>query len=154
MRNAPASPPAKTPEILLVDDNRQGLIARKSVLQELGYNISTATSGDEALELFSKQNFDVVVTDFKMPRMDGIELIKRIRSGHAGTRIILLSGFVEPLGLTEESTGADVVIVKSAGEVGQLTRSVKRMLSLGPARKPAGSAGGGTVRRRGDTAAR
>jgi CheY-like chemotaxis protein len=55
------------------------LIARKSLLQELGYNISTATGGDEALELFSKQNFDVVVTDFKMPRMDGIELIKRIR---------------------------------------------------------------------------
>jgi hypothetical protein len=47
---------------------------------------------------------------------------------------------VEPLGLTEQSTGADVVIVKSAGEVGQLTRSVKRMLSQPPARKPAASA--------------
>ena len=140
MRQAPAPPPAKIPEILLVDDNRQGLIARKSLLQELGYNISTATSGDEALELFSKQNFDVVVTDFKMPRMDGLELIKRIRSAQTGTRIILLSGFVEPLGLTEQSTGADVVIVKSAGEVGQLMRSVKRLLSQPPARKPAGSA--------------
>ena len=140
MRHAPAPPPAKTPEILLVDDNRQGLIARKSLLQELGYNIFTATSGDEALELLSKHNFDVVVTDFKMPRMDGVELIKRIRSAQAGARIILLSGFVEPLGLTEQSTGADVVIVKSAGEVGQLTRSVRRLLSEPPARKPAGSA--------------
>jgi len=123
MRHAPAPPPARTPEILLVDDNRQGLIARKSLLQELGYNVSTATNGEEALELFSQQNFDVVVTDFKMPRMDGIELIKRIRGAQAGVRIILLSGFVEPLGLTEQSTGADVVIVKSAGEVGQLTRA-------------------------------
>jgi CheY-like chemotaxis protein len=140
MRQAPAAPPAKIPEILLVDDNRQGLIARKSLLQELGYNISTATGGDEALELFTKQNFDVVVTDFKMARMDGVELIKRIRGAHAGVRIILLSGFVEPLGLTEQSTGADVVIVKSAGEVGLLTRSVKRLLSQTPARKPAGSA--------------
>jgi CheY-like chemotaxis protein len=140
MRHAPAPPPARTPEILLVDDNRQGLIARKSLLQELGYNVSTATNGEEALELFSQQNFDVVVTDFKMPRMDGIELIKRIRGAQAGVRIILLSGFVEPLGLTEQSTGADVVIVKSAGEVGQLTRSVKRMLSQPPARKPAASA--------------
>jgi CheY-like chemotaxis protein len=139
MRHVPAPLPAKTPEILLVDDNRQGLIARKSLLQELGYNISTATNGDEALELFSTQNFDVVVTDFKMPRMDGIELIKRIRSTQSNVRIILLSGFVEPLGLTEQSTGADVVIVKSAGEVGQLTRSVKRMLAQ-PARKPAASA--------------
>src|SRR5580704_13925384 len=140
MRHAPAALPVKTPEVLLVDDNRQGLIARRSLLQELGYNISTATSGDEALELFSKQNFDVVVTDYKMPRMNGVELIKRIRGAQSGVRIILLSGFVEPLGLTEQSTGADVVIVKSAGEVGQLTRSVKRLLSQAPARKPAGSA--------------
>jgi CheY-like chemotaxis protein len=140
MRHAPAAPPAKIPEILLVDDNRQGLIARKSLLQELGYKITTATNGDEALELFSRQTFDVVITDFKMPRMDGVELIKRIRTSQAGARIILLSGFVEPLGLTEQSTGADVVIAKSAGEVGQLTRSVKRMLSQPPARKPASSA--------------
>ena len=139
MRNVPAPLPAKTPAILLVDDNRQGLIARKSVLQELGYTIWTATSGDEALELLSRHNFDVVVTDFKMPRMDGVELIKRIRGAQAGARIILLSGFVEPLGLTEASTGADVVIVKSSGEVGHLTRSVKRLLSQ-PARKPAVSA--------------
>ena len=75
-----------------------------------------------------------------MPHMDGIELIKHIRKAQSGTRIILLSGFVEPLGLTEQSTGADVVIVKSAGEVGQLTRSVKRLLSQSPARKPAASA--------------
>src|ERR1700690_4018257 len=102
MRHAPAPSPAKTPEILLVDDNRQGLIARRSLLQELGYNISTATTGDEALELLSRQTFDLVVTDFKMPRMDGIELIKRIRSVDASARIILLSGFVEPLGLTEQ----------------------------------------------------
>jgi CheY-like chemotaxis protein len=128
MRHVPAAP-QKIAQILLVDDNRQGLIARKSLLEELGYKISTATNGDEALELFSQQNFDVVVTDFKMPRMDGIELIKRIRGMHAAARIILLSGFVEPLGLTVESTGADVVILKSAGEVGQLTRSVKRLLS-------------------------
>jgi CheY-like chemotaxis protein len=140
MKHASGPPTAKIAEILLVDDNRQGLIARKSLLQELGYHITTAVNGEEAWELFSTQNFDVVVTDYKMPRMDGVELIKRIRQEHAGTRIILLSGFVEPLGLTEQSTGADVVIVKSAGEVGQLTRSVKRLVNQPPARKPAASA--------------
>jgi len=140
MRHVPSSPPVKTPEILLVDDNRQGLIARKSLLQELGYRISTATGGDEALELIAKQNFDVVVTDFRMPRMDGIELIRHIRAAQAHVRVILLSGFVEPLGLTEQSTGADVVITKSSGECAQLTRSVKRLLNQPPARKPAASA--------------
>ena len=140
MRRTWAAPPEKTPEILLVDDNREGLIARKSLLQELGYIIRTATGGEEALELFSREKFDVVVTDFKMPSMDGIELIQRIRDLEPEARIILLSGFVEPLGLCEESTGADVVISKTAGEVGYLTRSVKRLLSQPPARKPPASA--------------
>ena len=140
MRRTWSGPPEKTPEILLVDDNRQGLIARKSLLQELGYIIRTATGGEEALELFSTQKFDVVVTDFKMPSMDGIELIQRIRDLEPEARIILLSGFVEPLGLCEESTGADVVISNTAGEVGYLTRSVKRLLSQPPARKPPASA--------------
>jgi CheY-like chemotaxis protein len=139
MRQAPAPALQRTVEILLVDDNRQGLIARKSLLQELGYNVTTAASGDEALALYPKQKFDLVVTDFKMPRMNGDELIRRIRSLDAGARIILLSGFVEPLGLNEQTTGADVVIAKSAGEVGHLTRSVKRLLAQ-PARKPAASA--------------
>jgi CheY-like chemotaxis protein len=138
MRQAPVRAPERIPEILLVDDNRQGLIARKSLLQELGYSITTATSGDEALALLPKQQFDVIVTDYKMPRMNGVELIKKVRSVDAGARIILLSGFVEPLGLTEQTTGADVVIAKSAGEVGHLTRSVKRLLNQ-PARKPAAS---------------
>jgi len=138
MRQAPAPLP-RSADILLVDDNRQGLIARRSLLQELGYNVTTAMSGDEALEVFPKQKFDVIVTDYKMPRMNGVELIKRIRSLDANARIILLSGFVEPLGLNEQTTGADVVIAKSAGEVGQLTRSVKRLLTQ-PARKPAASA--------------
>jgi len=138
MRQPPATQPPKTPEILLVDDNRQGLIARKSLLQELGYSIRTATSGEEALELFSRQKFDIVVTDFKMPRMNGIELIRRVRGSQADARIILLSGFVEPLGLSEQTTGADVVIAKSAGEVAQLIRSVKRLLNR-PAKKPPAS---------------
>ncbi len=138
MRQLPATQPPKTPEILLVDDNRQGLIARKSLLQELGYSIRTATSGEEALELLSERKFDIVVTDFKMPRMNGIELIRRIRGTQADMRIILLSGFVEPLGLSEQCTGADAVIAKSAGEVGQLVRAVKRLLNR-PAKNPPAS---------------
>jgi CheY-like chemotaxis protein len=138
MRQALAMQPPKTPDILLVDDNRHGLVARKSLLQELGYTICTATSGEEALEIFSKQKFDIIITDYRMPRMDGIELIRRIRSSQADARIILLSGFVEPLGLSEQSTGADVVIAKSSGEISVLLRSVKRLLNR-PARKPPAS---------------
>lgn len=134
MRTPHAPQPDKTAEILLVDDNRQGLIARKSLLQELGYSVRTAAGAEEALELLAQHKFDVVVTDYKMPRMNGVELIRRIRAAQPAAGVILLSGYVEPLGLSEKDTGADVVIPKSAGEVGHLTRAVKRLLNRPPAR--------------------
>jgi CheY-like chemotaxis protein len=125
--------------ILLVDDNNHGLIARRAVLEELGYTIFTAENGEEALELYANQKFDLVVTDFRMPKMNGVELIQKIRMSDAEARIIMLSGFVEPLGLDEHSTGADVVISKSSGEVANLLRSVSRLLARRVARKPPAS---------------
>lgn len=125
--------------ILLVDDNQHGLIARKTVLEELGYRITTAADGEEALERMQASRFDVVVTDFRMPKMGGIELIRRIRETEPAMQVILLSGFVEPLGLTEQSTGADVVLSKNAGEVRNLVRSVDKLVSRRIPRKPAAS---------------
>lgn len=123
-------------DILLVDDNRHGLIARRTVLEELGYHIVTATSAEEAMELFSNATYDLVITDYKMAAMTGVDLIRNIRMHSPGTRTILLSAFVEPMGLDEDSTGADVVISKNAGEVGNLIRSVNRLLNRKIPRKP------------------
>jgi CheY-like chemotaxis protein len=127
-----------TPNVLLVDDNRDGLLVRRSLLEEIGCCVSIAINGEEGLKLFQADKFDVVVTDYRMPRMNGGELIQRIRALEPGARIILLSGFVEPLGLTEQNTGADAVLIKSANEPAQLVRTVKRLVNR-PVRKPPGS---------------
>jgi CheY-like chemotaxis protein len=134
-----------TPRILLVDDNANGLKARKMVLEELGYGIVTASNGYDALERFSPQKFDLVVTDYKMPRMDGLELIVHLRKLAPELPIVLISGFVDSMGLNEENTQADAVIQKSANEVSHLSRAVARLLRQQvsrqkPARKPAGAA--------------
>jgi CheY-like chemotaxis protein len=127
--------------ILLVDDNANGLSARKSVLDELGHKTTAASSGAEALELFASHKFDLVITDYKMPRMNGIELIGQLREQTPEVPIILISGFVDALGMSEASTGADVVIQKSANEVSHLVRSVGRLLRRVPERKNPGSQG-------------
>ncbi|MEO8596633.1 MAG: response regulator [Candidatus Solibacter sp.] len=129
---------SSTPNILLVDDNRDGLLVRRSLLEEIGCCVQIALSAEEGLSLYQATKFDVVVTDYRMPRMNGAELIQRIRLLDPNARIILLSGFVEPLGLTEQNTGADAVISKSAHEPAHLTRSVKRLINRG-LRKPPGS---------------
>jgi len=108
MANSPSQNPCG--RILLVDDNALGLAARRSVLQELGHKVQTSGSAAEALELCGKHAFDVVVTDYKMPKMNGIELIGRLRKSHPAIAVILISGFTDTLGLDEASTGADVVL--------------------------------------------
>ena len=132
--------------ILLVDDNKLGLTARKCVLEELGHRIATAANGADALEQFTNAKFDLVVTDYKMPRMDGLEFIVRLRKIAPECPVILISGFVDSLGLSEENTGADVVIQKSANEVSHMVRSVARLLRKKPVKKPAGSEGPAAVR--------
>lgn len=131
------STPSNPARILLVDDNANGLAARKSVLQELGHRITTASCGATALEQLGAQKFDLVVTDYKMPRMDGLELIRRLRKQAPELPIILISGYTDALGLNEDSTGADAVLQKSANEVSHLVRAVNRLLRRKPmAKKP------------------
>lgn len=120
----------------MVDDNEHGLIARKTVLHQNGYDSCTATSAEAGLELLRDRQFDLVVTDYKMGGMDGIAFIAHLRVRCPGTPVILLSGFVEPLGLDELSTGADAVLPKCSNEAASLVRTVKRLLSRRTTRKP------------------
>src|SRR6202158_3545066 len=96
MKTSPA--PLSGAILLLVDDNPHGLIARRTVLEELGYVVHTCSCGDEGLKLLTSNKVDLVITDFRMPNMDGVELIARMRQLRNDLPIILLSGFVEPLG--------------------------------------------------------
>ena len=132
------SAPASIPHVLLVDDNCDGLLVRRSLLEEAGCTVQIARSGEEGLTLFHAGKFDVIVTDFRMPGMDGVEVIKHIRAVDPNARVILLSGFVEPLGLNEENTGADAVVAKSSHEPTNLVRAVKRLVNR-TCRKPPAS---------------
>ena len=66
---------------------------------------------------------DIVVTDYRMKHLDGLEFIRMIRESGSVSRVIMLSGFATALGMTPESTGADEVIAKSNKEVPELLRA-------------------------------
>jgi len=136
--------------ILLLDDNSLGLAARRSVLEELGHKVTTLSTPHEALEVCGKQRFDLVVTDYKMPKMNGVEFIARLRKQHPVIGVILISGFTDTLGLNEANTGADVVLQKSSHEVSHLIRSVNRLLrqQRAPKRKSAASQGSSKAEKR------
>lgn len=135
-----ADSPAAPAAILLVDDNRHGLLARRSILQEIGYEAVVAHDPLEALQAAGERSFDLIVTDYRMPHMTGVELIAELRARSIMVPVILISGFVDTLGLTEAGTGADAVIQKSQNEVQQLLRTVTRLLRKKAPKKPPASA--------------
>ncbi len=122
----------------MVDDNTHGLKARRMILMDHGYEVETAGSGEAAWETFQKNHFDVVVTDYRMGGMNGVELIRRIHASNTPARTVLLSGFIDCLGLTEQSTGADELISKTNKEVPDLLRAIKK-LAIRPRRRGAAS---------------
>ena len=128
------SPEIPVPLILLVDDNEHGNTARRRVLEGMGYRVKTTTSAEQAICLFREETFDLVVTDYKMSKMTGVELIAALRTVRPAVPTILLSGFADFLGMTTESTGADAVLAKNVSELPNLTHNVKRLLRPAPVR--------------------
>lgn len=82
--------------ILLVDDELLVRAATAELLREMGHHVVQAGSGAEALMLLAADPVDIVVTDYKMPRMTGAELAERIRQRHQGTPVLLITGYTGP----------------------------------------------------------
>ncbi len=142
MKNFPVLPV----RILLSDDNQHGLLARKMILQDQGHEVETARGGENGWQIFEQGSFDIVVTDYRMKHMDGLEFIRMIRESGSMARVIMLSGFASALGMTPQSTGADEVIAKSNKEVPELLRAVRKLSHL-PAKRGPGSAASTAVRK-------
>jgi CheY-like chemotaxis protein len=148
MKRANGDGPVRVFKILLVDDNRNGLLARKSVLEEHGYEVCAHSLPLEAVADFQDKSYDLVVTDYRMPRMTGAQLIVEIRAIKPSIPVVLVSGVVDVLGLDEKSTGANVVIPKSSTEVTHLIRAVKRLLEPQSVKKPVRIQSGDTSKAR------
>lgn len=83
------SAPAK---ILVVDDEEELRLAVVKTLQRAGYEVSSAAGGAEALEKLSAGAVDLVVSDFLMPEMDGVELLRRVGQTRSPVRFIIVTG--------------------------------------------------------------
>ena len=91
MRAAPSLPSSNRATVLLVDDEAPIRRSLGPYLERSGYRVHLASDGVEALEVLGRHRIDIVVTDVLMPRLDGRELVRRVRSGGTWTPIILLT---------------------------------------------------------------
>lgn len=79
-------------KVLLVDDEEDFIATLGQRLEARKLKVTTATSGEKALEIVAGKDFDVIVLDLAMPGMDGLEVLKRIKSDHPEAEIIMLTG--------------------------------------------------------------
>ncbi|MBC8166778.1 MAG: response regulator [Bryobacteraceae bacterium] len=147
MRKTSDSKPQAAMRLLLVDDNRNGLLARKLVLEEQGYVVTDCCTPEDALQEFITSAFDIVVTDYRMPHMNGVELIAELRKVKAEIPIVLISGLVDVLGLNEANTGANDVIPKGSTEVPHMIRAVNKLAQKQTPKKPASSQNAKRIRK-------
>jgi len=82
----------KQMKMMLVDDEERFLSTTKKLLSRKGYDVVTASSGAEALDILRSHNIHVVILDVKMPGMDGIETLKAIKRNYPLVEVIMLTG--------------------------------------------------------------
>ena len=110
--------------ILCVDDNEQELSVLKFMLATNGYRVVSASSGQEAIDVFAASQVDLVLADYAMPQMNGNQLVDRLKQIAPHVPMILLG---DPLRMGGEMHGADALLTKKNCSAHALLERIKVM---------------------------
>ena len=114
--------------ILVVDDSADTLEVIQRNLAGRGHPVQTALSVEEALKVLEGLAIDLVITDLKMPRVSGLELIRHIRENCADTEVMMITGYASVGGAVEAvKTGAEEYLSKPFTD-SELFSAVDRVL--------------------------
>ncbi len=120
--------------ILVVDDESQITRVLRTLLSARGYSVRTASDGDEALETMKSWSPDLVITDLKMPNMDGLELCRHLRAKSQIPMIVLSVRGEEKSKVEALDAGADDYVTKpfSHNELLARVRAALRRMTMPP----------------------
>ena len=126
-----AGPNPDTVRILVVDDESmiRGLL--NSLLAKLGYGVTTASSGEEALELCTDNRYDIILMDYRLGDMNGLDVFQQIRPDQKTARVVFLTGDpnIAELQTAVQQAGADGFITKPF-EVAEIEVVIERLLQM------------------------
>jgi DNA-binding NtrC family response regulator len=132
--------------ILVVDDSAATLEVLERNLRSQGYRVMTAASVADALGILDATPVDLVITDFKMPRTSGIELVRHVRENLPDTEVMMITGYASVQGAVDAvKSGAEEYLAKpfTGDELAEAVRRVLRKLAV---RRAAGARGPATPR--------
>lgn len=81
------------PKILVLDDEEIVRVSCKKCLTPEGYDVDVAANGVEGLAMTENNRYDVILTDLKMPDMDGMEFLAKVKERHPDTKVIMITGY-------------------------------------------------------------
>ena len=112
--------------ILVVDDNKFLRIAVSKMLSRLGYEVLSADSGENGLSIFLKNKFDVVLSDYEMPGMDGVAFACSVKKSSPRTQVVIMTGAGRETVLARKTTAVDEVISKpfTLAEIDEMIQSL------------------------------
>ncbi|MFH1684059.1 MAG: response regulator [Candidatus Margulisiibacteriota bacterium] len=117
--------------ILIIEDYPETLEMMRTVFEGIGYKVKTAETGEQAFEILARQNFDIILLDIMLPRIDGFEVCRRIKSNPKTQNIAVVAttAFDVP-DIVEKCTsaGADDVLLKPF-EISDLIDIIKKYVS-------------------------
>ena len=130
----------KRETILVVDDVAQTVEVIRRNLDRRGYTVLTAPGVAEALRIVETTPVDLVITDFKMPKASGLELVRHVRENYKDTEVIMITGYPSVEGAVNAvKIGAEEYLAKPFTDE-ELDAAVDRALSKLRARRRAGGA--------------
>jgi CheY-like chemotaxis protein len=136
--NATAKKPPKTkvnqmraiPSVLVIDDNFAALKALTSLMSALGAeSVSEAESAEEALQLVGKQRFDLIVSDYRLEGMNGVEFLEKVRAQGNQTPVLLLSGAPDKAGVIRATQQTKADFFTKPFKIVDLTDAMDRLLA-------------------------
>ncbi len=115
--------------VLVVDDEAALRTVLSSELHTEGYMVSTASDGDEAIDLLQSHSFDLILLDIKMPRVDGFQVLRYVKEKLPHIKVIMLTGFADLKNAIEsKKLGAEDFISKPYDLV-DLLATIERVLT-------------------------
>lgn len=114
--------------ILIIEDKIAAAFPLQELLKENGYSTDLAVSGREALLKFSRKSYDLMLTDYRLPDMDGVELMKEFRTRSPEINVVFLTGYDALLRREKIKTGPKCQIVEKSVNPGKILQTIKAML--------------------------
>jgi len=113
-------------KLLIVDDDTNIQRLYKEELEEEGYDIVIASTGKEALEMFEKENPDIVTLDILMPDIDGISLLRKMKEQRPDIPIIMSTAYDYR---DDFAVWASEAYIVKSSDLGELKKTIKKLIS-------------------------